>query len=65
MKIMITVWLFSSLMRLDLKKENMLILVCSEAVESKLIGKTGDQLFSDTPPYGDCSLVSTFNGVIM
>ena len=34
----ITVWLVSSLTRLDLtKKENMWLLVCSESAESKLV----------------------------
>ena len=54
---MITKRLLSSLTELDLtKQENMLLFVCSETTESKP-RQTGDQAYSETSPYVECTLL--------
>ena len=53
----ITVWLVSSLTRLDLTKEdNMFLFACSEAVESNLV-KLETVQTGIFPPTDECSLV--------
>ena len=70
----ITVQLVFSLARLDwTERENILLFAFSEAVESKL-GKTGDQLYSETSTnsewvlYGqshNCAILSKFGTIII
>ena len=52
-----TVQLISCMISLDsTKQDNLILFICTKVIESKPV-KTGDELYSDTSPIGECSLV--------